>query len=180
MAIAPTLQKLVVSSCGLDDDALEPFVVLQGLTALDARANRLASLGRLQQLLLRLPVLQTLAIEGNGALCDAPKLRERLIVASASLATLDARPIKDERAFMTLAMRQQQQQLASASASCTAAATARRRARRRRRRRRRSACRRTAGGHSSSVSPSPPRRASTSARAPASSVARRPRDSWSS
>ena len=125
MAIAPTLQKLVVSSCGLDDDALEPFVVLQGLTALDARANRLASLGRLQQLLLRLPVLQTLAIEGNGALCDAPKLRERLIVASASLATLDARPIKqNERAFlMTLAMRQQQQQQsASASASRTAGA----------------------------------------------------------
>ena len=100
MAIAPTLRKLVASGGRIDDDNLEPFVMLQNLTSLDVRANNLESIGRLQQLLLRMPVLSSLTIRDNP-LMDAPKLRERIIVASPSLAELDGKPIKhNERAFL--------------------------------------------------------------------------------
>lgn len=107
MAIAPTLQKLVVSNNRLDDGAIEPFVVLQSLTALDLRSNQLCSLGRLQQLLLRLPCLTSLQLVPNP-LCEAPKLRERLIVASHQLTDVDGRQIKaTERTFLqSLAARQ--------------------------------------------------------------------------
>ena len=100
MAIAPTLVKLIASNSRIDDDALEPLVVLQGLTSLDLRANNLASIGRLQQFLLRMPRLGSLKISDNP-LCEAPKMRERLIVAAAALAELDGRPVKpNERAFI--------------------------------------------------------------------------------
>lgn len=123
MAIAPTLQKLVVSSCHLDDDGLEPVVVLQRLVSLNVRHNHLESLGRLQQLLLRLPCLQRLDLEGNP-LVDSPKLRERLIVASDSLASVDDKPIKaNERAFvMTLAMRQQSASMSKSASRASSAA----------------------------------------------------------
>ena len=106
-AIAPTLRKLVVANARLDDDALEPLVVLQGLTTLDVRANRLASIARLQQLLLRLPSLESLHLAANP-LCDAPKTRERLIVAAPRLAEVDGKAVKpNERAFLhSLAARQ--------------------------------------------------------------------------
>ena len=100
MAIAPTLVKLVASNSRVDDDALEPLVVLQGLTSLDLRGNRLASIGRLQQFLLRMPRLGSLQLCDNP-LCEAPKMRERLIVAAAALAEVDGRPVKpNERAFL--------------------------------------------------------------------------------
>lgn len=123
MAIAPTLQKLVVSSCHLDDDGLEPVVVLQRLVSLNVRHNHLESLGRLQQLLLRLPCLQSLDLEGNP-LVDSPKLRERLIVASESLASVDDKPIKaNERAFvMTLAMRQASASMSKSASRASSAA----------------------------------------------------------
>jgi hypothetical protein len=107
MAIAPTLQKLTAPHSGLDDDCVEPFVVLQSLTSLDVRHNELESLGRLQQLLLRLPNLKSLSIGGN-ALCSAPKLRERLIVASAAIEEIEGKAVRpNERAFVQgLAMRQ--------------------------------------------------------------------------
>lgn len=61
-AIAPTLRKLVASHARIDDDALEPFIVLQGLTSLDLRHNELTSIARLQQFLLRMPYLQSLQV----------------------------------------------------------------------------------------------------------------------
>lgn len=107
MAIAPSLRKLVANAGRIDDDSLEPFVMLQSLTSLDIHANRLESIGRLQQILLRLPALTSLAIRDNP-LALAPKLRERVIVAARSLGELDGKPIKgNERMFLEqLAQRQ--------------------------------------------------------------------------
>lgn len=100
LAISQTLRKLVASSGRIDDDALEPFVMLQALTSLDVHANHLESIGRLQQILLRLPSLTSLCIRDNP-LVLAPKLRERVIVAARGLADLDGKPIKpNERAFL--------------------------------------------------------------------------------
>ena len=107
MAIAPTLQKLVASRSRLDDDALEPMIVLQQLIHLDLRNNGLESIARLQQFLLRMPCLTALHLSGNP-LTEAPKTRERLIVAAPMLAEVDGKPIKpNERAFLqNLAHRQ--------------------------------------------------------------------------
>ena len=52
-AIAPTLRKLDVSSCHLDDEAVELFVVLQELEDLEMPRNALSSVDRLQQLATR-------------------------------------------------------------------------------------------------------------------------------
>jgi protein phosphatase 1 regulatory subunit 42 len=108
MAIAPTLRKLVMHHNGLDDEALEPIVVLQALTSLDARHNRLSSVARLQQLLVRMPQLVSVQLHGNDELTSAPKFRERVIVATHVVAELDGKPIKEsERAFLLqLAQRQ--------------------------------------------------------------------------
>lgn len=107
MAIAPTLQKLVIAHSRIDDDALEPLIVLQSLTSLDVRHNNLEHIGRLQQFLLRMPDLQSLQIAHNP-LAEAPKLRERLIVAAPRLAEVDSKAVKpNERAFLqSLAARQ--------------------------------------------------------------------------
>ena len=100
LAISPTLRKLVASGGRIDDDALEPFVMLQALVSLDVHANRLESIGRLQQVLLRLPGLSSLSIRDNPLML-APKLRERVIVAAPRLADLDGKPIQaNERAFL--------------------------------------------------------------------------------
>ena len=108
MAIAPTLRKLVMHHNGLDDEALEPVVVLQALTSLDVRHNRLASVARLQQLLVRMPQLVSVLLHGNDELTSAPKFRERVIVATHAVSELDCKPIKEsERAFLLqLAQRQ--------------------------------------------------------------------------
>jgi hypothetical protein len=100
LAISQTLRKLVASGGRIDDDALEPFVMLQALVSLDVHANRLESIGRLQQVLLRLPGLASLRIRDNPLML-APKLRERVIVAAQRLADLDGKPIQsNERAFL--------------------------------------------------------------------------------
>ena len=99
-AIAPTLQKLVASHCHLDDDAMEPLIVLQSLTSLDLRSNNLCDLGFLQQFLLRMPELMTLQLSGNP-LCESVKLKERLIVAAPVLETIDGYTVKpNERRFI--------------------------------------------------------------------------------
>lgn len=107
IAISQTLRKLVAAHDHISDDDLEPVVMLQSLTSLDVRGNALESIGRLQQILLRLPCLTSLGIRDNP-LVTAPKLRERLIVASHTLADIDGRAVKpNERAFLEqLAQRQ--------------------------------------------------------------------------
>ena len=100
IAIAPSLRKLVANAGRIDDDALEPFVMLQNLTSLDVHQNALESIGRLQQVLLRLPALTSLAIRDNPLML-APKLRERVIVAARGLGELDGKSIKsNERMFL--------------------------------------------------------------------------------
>lgn len=117
MAIAPTLTKLVLHHNAVDDDALEPVVVLQSLTHLDVRNTQLESIARLQQLLVRLPNLAALQLAGNDALTGAPKFRERVIVATHAVAELDGKPIKaSERAFL-LQLAQRQASGASAKGS---------------------------------------------------------------
>ena len=81
VAIAPSLLKLNIAHNRIDDDTIEPFVVLQRLTSLDVRANQLESITRLQQLLVRLPELRTLRLAENSLL-SVPKARERIVVAS--------------------------------------------------------------------------------------------------
>jgi len=100
MAIAPSLLKLNVSQCAVDDDALEPLIVLQRLQVLDARSNQLESMARLQQFTVRLPELRTLRLQGNPLAAD-PKFRERIIVFTHRVDDLDGKPIKPtERAFL--------------------------------------------------------------------------------
>lgn len=107
LAIAPTLHKLNVANCALDDDDVEPIVVLQNLLSLDVHANQLTSIGRLQQLIVRLPCLHTLRISANPV-AATPKFRERVIVATVSLSELDGKVIKDsERAFLLSMARRQ-------------------------------------------------------------------------
>ena len=80
-AIAPTLRKLDVSACHLDDDAVELFIVFQELEHLEMPRNCLEHVDRLQQLVSRLPQLRLLKLAGNPLVSKA-KFRERVILAT--------------------------------------------------------------------------------------------------
>jgi len=131
MAISPTLHTLTCASNRVDDDALEPFVMLQHVTSLDIRSNSIQSIGRLQQLLMRLPLLSDLKLGDNPLCTYTPKLRERVIVASPRIQTLDGKAVlPNERAFLLqLASRQGRHQKAqegsSSAAGCAGAASSR-------------------------------------------------------
>ena len=99
-AVSSTLRKLDVSSCHLDDEAVELFVVFQELELLEMTRNALSSVDRLQQLVSRLPQLRVLKLAGNPVVSKA-KFRERVILAASSLEQLDGKPVRaHERQFL--------------------------------------------------------------------------------
>jgi len=100
-AIAPTLQLLDLSACGITDSGIESLVVLQSLRTFDVSKNRLTAIERLQQLLLRLPALSSLKVAGNP-LVSASKWRERIVLAAKHISELDGKEITaNERAFLS-------------------------------------------------------------------------------
>ena len=99
-AVSSTLRKLDVSSCHLDDEAVELFIVFQELELLEMTRNALSSVDRLQQLVSRLPQLRVLKLAGNPVVAKA-KFRERVILAAGSLEELDGKPVRaHERQFL--------------------------------------------------------------------------------
>jgi len=119
MAISRSLQKLGMSSCAVDDDTLEPLIVLQNLRTLDIRGNDLESIARLQQFVVRLPELRSLRIQDNPVASDS-KFRERIIVASHVLDELNGKPIKPTERTFLLSLAQRQASSAGAARRSTA------------------------------------------------------------